>query len=65
MAMTDLDLSHIHLGTSNLFRAQRKADALRVARERGLPSSSIRRAFNRFWLFWVIETPDGLLTKGA
>jgi hypothetical protein len=63
--MTDLNLSHIHLGSSNIFRAERKADALRVARKCGLPSTSIRRAYNRVWLFWVIETPNGLLTKGA
>lgn len=59
--MTDLNLSHINLGSSNIFRAERKAEALRAARALGLDSSSVRRAFNRFWLFWVVELADGSL----
>jgi hypothetical protein len=60
----ELDLRHIHLGSTNLLTSQVKAPVLKAARERGL---TIYRAFNRFSLFWVAGQPSGegfsLLTK--
>jgi hypothetical protein len=49
-----LDLRHIHLESTGLYAAARKATALAEARRRGWTSESVRLASNRFNRFWVI-----------
>ena len=49
-----LDLRHIHLESTGLYAAARKATALAEATRQGWAQASVRLASNRFNRFWII-----------
>ena len=49
-----MDLSHIHLGTKNVFVATTKPKAEAFAKAHGWRKADVIRAYNRFMMFWVV-----------
>jgi hypothetical protein len=49
-----IDLRSVHLGTSLIFRAEKRSAAEAFARSCGWRASDVKEAANRFWKFWIV-----------
>jgi len=65
------DFSAIHLGEAGIASFALKPDAIAFAKSRGWLAGDVRRAYNRFCMFWIVGQQAGhdgalrVLTRGG